>query len=56
MKYITNILLLLLPLFSLAQQPGFKKLYTGENTTVAFMDIEWDGEKLITTRYVLGTI
>jgi hypothetical protein len=54
MKYITNTLLL--PLFSLAQQPGLKKLYTDGTTTVAFMDIEWDGEKLITTQYINGTI
>lgn len=32
-----------------SQQPGFRKLYSGETTGAAFVDILWDGEKLITT-------
>lgn len=32
-----------------SQQPGFRKLYSGESTGAAFVDILWDGQKLITT-------
>lgn len=31
------------------QQPGFRKLYSGDITGAGFVDIVWDGEKLITT-------
>lgn len=31
------------------QQPGFRKLYSGETTGATFVDIIWDGAKLITT-------
>ncbi|MEI6412617.1 MAG: T9SS type A sorting domain-containing protein, partial [Bacteroidota bacterium] len=31
------------------QNPGFKNLYAGETTGATFVDILWDGEKLVTT-------
>jgi hypothetical protein len=42
-------LLFALPVFCIGQQPGFRKLYNGETTGSTFVDIVWDGEKLITT-------
>jgi hypothetical protein len=42
-------LLFTLPVFCFGQQPGFRKLYNGETTGATFVDIVWDGEKLITT-------
>jgi hypothetical protein len=42
-------LLIALPMFCFGQQPGFRKLYSGETTGATFVDIVWDGEKLITT-------
>lgn len=42
-------LLAALPTFCFGQQPGFRKLYNGETTGATFVDIVWDGEKLITT-------
>lgn len=44
-----KILLLFAPFISFAQQPGFKKTYRGELTAASFMDVVWDGQKLITT-------
>ncbi|MEY3239977.1 MAG: hypothetical protein RIR11_1415 [Bacteroidota bacterium] len=49
MKYLFIILLIILPLCCIGQQPGFRKLYNGETTGATFVDIVWDGEKLITT-------
>jgi hypothetical protein len=49
MKYLFIILLIILPLCCTGQQPGFRKLYNGETTGATFVDIVWDGEKLITT-------
>ncbi len=49
MKSIFFILLIAFPLFCSSQQPGFRKLYNGETTGATFVDIVWDGEKLITT-------
>jgi hypothetical protein len=37
------------PLCCASQQHGFRKLYSGEVTGATFVDIVWDGEKLITT-------
>lgn len=33
----------------IGQQPGFRKLYSSDITGASFVDIVWDGEKLITT-------
>ncbi len=49
MKKIIAIILIALPLICASQQPGFRKLYNGETTGATFVDILWDGEKLITT-------
>ncbi len=49
MKAIFFILFIGLPLLCSGQQPGFRKLYNGEITGATFVDIVWDGEKLITT-------
>jgi hypothetical protein len=38
-----------LPIIIHGQQTGFRKLYSGETTAATFVDIVWDGEKLITT-------
>lgn len=49
MKKIFLILLMTAPLCCASQQHGFRKLYSGEVTGATFVDIVWDGEKLITT-------
>lgn len=44
-----NIFLLfcICPFLCLAQQPGFRNLYSTDSTGAGFVDIVWDGEKLI---------
>ena len=49
MKNIILILLITLPFCCFSQQPGFRKLYSGDITGAGFVDILWDGEKLITS-------
>lgn len=50
MKKICYFLILFaIPLLCTAQQPGFRKLYSGEITGAGFFDVIWDGEKLITS-------
>lgn len=40
--------------FGQSGQPGFKKLYSGEATGATFVDIAWDGSKLIATGQFLA--
>jgi hypothetical protein len=49
MKNAWFIICLALPSLCVGQQPGFRKLYNGETTGATFVDIVWDGEKLITS-------
>jgi Secretion system C-terminal sorting domain len=57
MRYAWLIICLVFPFFCFGQQPGFRKLYNGEITGATFVDILWDGEKLITSgRFVTDTV
>jgi hypothetical protein len=49
MKKVLFFILIILPYISDSQQPGFRKLYSGELTGAGFVDIVWNGEKLITS-------
>lgn len=49
MKNIFLLVLLISPFWSFSQQPGFRKLYSGDITGATFVDILWDGEKLVAT-------
>lgn len=49
MKQAWFFIFLAFPFFCSGQQSGFRKLYSGETTAATFVDIIWDGEKLITT-------
>ena len=48
-------IILLLPSLCWSQELGFKKIYAGTTTRVTFVDILWDGEKLITTGQFLSS-
>jgi len=47
-KILIFIILIFVSVLCWSQQPGFKKLYRGDITGASFVDILWDGEKLIT--------
>jgi hypothetical protein len=49
MKNIWFLLFITLSDICVGQQPGFRKLYATDSTGAGFVDIIWDGEKLITT-------
>jgi Secretion system C-terminal sorting domain len=47
-KFIKLIIVVFLPFICWSQQPGFRKTYDASAAGASFVDIAWDGEKLIT--------
>ena len=49
MKKILSLVLVFTAIHCYGQEPGFRKLYSGDSTGASFSDIVWNGEHLIVT-------